>query len=311
MHGPTLITGISGFTGRHLAARLCAAEEVVGLGLAATTEVDVARYVACDLADAARVREVIDEVAPARVYHLACCPPTAPVERLQSVIVDGFRNLAAALQRSAVATGRRVRMLTVGSAAELGFCGTQKLPAGEHAPCEPTSDYGRAKLAVTRIVCEARPTEGLEIVVARTFNLVGPGLGESLALGRFAQQIAAYRRGEIDRIRCGRLDHRRDYVDVRDAVAGYQLLLEHGRPGEVYNVCSGRSRQMDELLKLMLQAAEVDAPIEIADDRPQAGDVVDVYGDPRKTVVECGWSARTPIQRSLSEMLSAVPVMSA
>ncbi|MBN8629190.1 MAG: NAD-dependent epimerase/dehydratase family protein, partial [Planctomycetes bacterium] len=158
MHGPTLITGISGFTGRHLAARLCAAEEVVGLGLSATTDVEVSRYVACDLTDAARVREVIDEVAPARVYHLACCPSTAPVERLQSVIVDGFRNLAAALQRSAVAMGRRVRMLTVGSAAELGFSGTQKLPAGEHAPCEPTSDYGRAKLAVTRLVCEARPT---------------------------------------------------------------------------------------------------------------------------------------------------------
>ncbi|MBN8628277.1 MAG: GDP-mannose 4,6-dehydratase, partial [Planctomycetes bacterium] len=135
--------------------------------------------------------------------------------------------------------------------------------------------------------------------------------GDALLPKMSRAERAAYRRGEIDRIRCGRLDHRRDYVDVGDAVAGYQLLLEHGRPNEVYNVCSGCSRQMGDLLQLMLQAAEVAAPIETADDRPQAGDVVDVYGDPRKTVVECGWSARTPIQRSLSEMLSVVPVMSA
>lgn len=306
-----LITGVGGFSGRHLAERLRAIGEVFGLGRSPTAGVPLDGYFACDLTDAATVRNVVDEVRPDHVYHLAVCATTAPAAEHQAVIVDGFRNLLAALKDTTSRNDARVKLLVVGSAAELGTPGTQILPAAEDAPCEPASDYGRAKLAVTRLVRKMPPSGNVAVVEARTFNLVGPGMNEALSLGHFAQQIAAVRRGENDRIRCGNLEHRRDYVDVRDAVAGYQAVLERGRPGEIYNICSGRSWQLGELLRWMLRLAGVESVPEANPNRPQAGDLPDVYGDPRKSVLECGWRATTPMERSLSDLLSALPVASA
>ncbi|MGC3967570.1 MAG: GDP-mannose 4,6-dehydratase [Pirellulales bacterium] len=281
--------------------------ELYGLSRSPTVDLNLDRYYSCDVTDAQAVREVVDEVRPTRVYHLVACPTTATSPEIQATIVDGFRNLTAALERTNSTTGRPTRMLVIGSAGELGQTGTRSLPAAEDAPCGPLADYGRAKLAVTRMSCERGSLGGVEILVARAFNLVGPGMGEMLSLGRFARQIASYRKGDADRIHCGNLSHRRDYVDVRDAVAGYAAVLERGRPGEIYNICSGRSWQMSDLLRWMLRLADVDAPVESVD-RSHPGDVVDVYGDPSKTAAECGWKASTPIERSLMDLLSAMPV---
>ena len=300
-----LITGANGFSGRHLVERLrCADRSLFALGRAPASGLPL-EYACCDLTDRAAVRRAIERVEPDEVYHLAACGPTEPAERQSAVIVDGFRNLYDALVATAERTQRRVRMLTVGSAAELGEAGLRTLPVREDATCEPTTDYGRAKFAVTRVVA-GLPSDGpVEVIVARTFNLVGPGLSERLSLGRFAQQVAALQRGDVDRIRCGNLAHRRDFVDVRDAVRGYEAVLRRGRAGRVYNIATGRSHRLRDVLERLLALSGCRAPIESDDGPLRAGDVADVFGCTETTAAECGWRATTSLERSLRDLLSA------
>ena len=312
MSGRTLITGVGGFTGRWLAESLRAdGVDVFGLGRTPENTAAVGRYYACDVADAVTLRQVVEEVRPSRVYHLAACAPSAPAEVLHATIVDGFRNLHSALMQTASRTGEPLRLLSIGSAAELGTAGAAQLPVGEDALCDPATAYGRAKLAVTRIVRDL-PADGLvEVVSARTFNLVGPGLPEHLALGRFARQVQAVRAGDSHKILCGTLGHRRDFVDVRDAVEGYRAVMQYGRAGEIYNICRGRSHRIGDLLQTMLRLADVAPMIEESTVVPRCDDVCDVFGDVSKTAAECGWRASLPIESSLQDLLFAFPVTSA
>lgn len=304
-----LITGASGFSGRHLARRLSNDDTpVFGLGRSRPPEPvgDVAEFHSCDLTHRVAVERTIVEVQPTTVYHLAGLTGNdAPAERLQSANVDALRHLIDALRTFATGRGRTIRMLVVGSAAELGSAGAASLPVGEDAACEPESDYGKSKLAATRLAL-AEPADGpLKIVVARTFNLVGPGLGTELSLGRFAEQIAAVLRREAQHIECGNLTTRRDYLDVRDAVALYVRLLRFGKPGELYNVCGGRSYSVRELLHAMIERTGRSIPIVERRDGRRSGDLADIYGDLTKTIACCGPLATTPIERSLADLVDA------
>jgi GDP-4-dehydro-6-deoxy-D-mannose reductase len=300
-----LLTGISGFAGRHLAELLRreTAHDVYGLGSAATTTAPCLRYYSCNLMNATAVERVVRETWPNVVYHLAALTGNAPAERFHAVNVVGFRNLVYALRSYAQWNHMVVRLLVVGSAAELGTAGVARLPVEEQAACDPETAYGRSKLEVTRLAL-AEPVEGpLRVTVARTFNLVGPGMSSNLSLGRFVEQIAAYRRSEIDALRCGNLSARRDYVDVRDAAAAYVAIAERGRPGELYNVCRGRSFAIGELLSELIAASGLPVPVVAEDGSPRAGDVADIYGDPTKTERETGWLATTPMHQSLRDLL--------
>lgn len=310
----TLITGIGGFSGRHLAhvLRTEPSGELFGLGTAAATDVACTRYFCCDLTDPRAVQHAVDEARPDVVYHLAA-RTAGTAERMHDVNVRGFVNLCDALRRrvatqSVMVKSRPVRMVVVGSAAELGATGTAKLPVAEDALCEPETVYGRTKWEVTRRALREPAHGPLRISVARTFNLVGPGLGSNLALGRFVEQIAAFARGEIGALRCGNLAARRDYVDVREAVAAYVAIAKHGLPGELYHVCRGESHEIGTLLSHLVAASGLNIPIEI-DSTPRPGDLADVYGDPTKTTRATGWRASTPIETSLEAMLGFVMQM--
>jgi GDP-4-dehydro-6-deoxy-D-mannose reductase len=195
-------------------------------------------------------------------------------------------------------------MVTVGSAAELGHRGAARLPVREEAVCEPDTPYGRSKWEVTRLAL-AETGSPLQIIAARPFNLVGPGLGPQLALGNFASQIARIVRGEGDTVRCGPLHTRRDFVDVRDAVAAYAALAQYGRPAQVYNVCVGRSYELRRLLDILVTLANVKVRIVRHSARQQPGDLSNIYGDHSKITREVGWRASISIERSLTDLLAA------
>jgi GDP-4-dehydro-6-deoxy-D-mannose reductase len=305
-----LVTGIGGFAGRHLAERLCRDGDVElhGLGTAAVGGVPCDRYFACDLTDASIVSRTIDESRPDVVYHLAARLGGTTPDRLREVNVRGFMLLCDALRRTAERRGAAVRMLALGSAAELGATGAAKLPIREDAPCEPETAYGRSKWEMTQRALREPAHGPLRIVVARTFNLVGPGLGPHLALGRFARQIVAVGRGEADCLRCGNLAGRRDFIDVRDAAAIYVALAEQGRPGELYHVCAGRSYCIGELLERMIAASGFDVRVVSETDPNRAGDLADVYGDPTKTETATGLRPTISIDDSLRDLMHSAAV---
>lgn len=304
-----LITGAAGFSGRQLARRLGSGNATVfGLGRAqpATPLRHVAEFHVCDLADRTAVERTIVEVQPDSVYHLAgITGHDASWEQLQAANVDSLQNLIDSLRTYATGRGQTIRLLTVGSAAELGSTGAACLPVCEGAACEPESDYGRSKHSATELALAEAADGPLKIIVARAFNLIGPGLGVGLSLGRFAAQIAAVLRGDAQHVECGNLTTRRDYLDVRDAVALYVRLLRFGTPGQLYNVCRGRSHSVRELLVAMIERTGRTIPIVENCAPPRIGDVADIYGDMTKTIDCCGPFVATPIERSLADLVDA------
>jgi nucleoside-diphosphate-sugar epimerase len=302
-----LITGICGFTGRHLAAYLRAdrSATLVGLDRLPQAGVPVDLYVCCDLGDRGAVEEVVSRTRPTTVFHLAALMGGAAPDEILRVNVGGFVLLRDVLRQQAAALDWPVRLVTVGSAAEIGSKGVVRLPVSEEVPCEPETPYGQSKWEITRLAMAEPSGSLLEIIVARPFNLVGPGLSPQLSLGNFARQVAAATRGELRAIRCGPLDTRRDFVDVRDAVRAYVALAERGRPREIYNVCAGRSYRLGWLLDTLISLASVRVRIH-SDASPRGPeDLADIYGDRTKIAREVGWEPSIGIERSLADLLAA------
>lgn len=296
-----LITGVNGFTGRHLAAALGHDADLVvlGAGRRADPAVPLAGYLPCDLADDRQVGGLIEWARPDVVYHLAAAWGDAAAEDIMAVNVGGFEHLRDHLRR--VAASRAVRLLVVGSAAEIGPVDAAALPVDESVACRPATAYGRSKHDVVRAAL-AEPAEGgLEIVVARPFNLVGAGLDRRLAPGAFAAAVRAVARGETDTIRTGWLGGRRDYLDVADAVAAYRLLVERAAPGTLAHVCSGRSVRIGELLERLLAIAGVPARV-VAAAEPRAHDLAEIYGSHAWLTALTGWQPRVSLEQSLAAL---------
>lgn len=299
-----LITGVNGFTGRHLAAALSHEPTAIvcGTGRRAACRLPCAHYRPCDVTDMVAVQELVAWAAPDIVYHLAGCQADAAPDDFMRVNVGGFEHLRDALRP--LTTQKPVRMLVVGSAAEIGQVPAGILPIDESVVCQPTSPYGQSKHALVQAALAEPAGSGLEIVVARPFNLIGAGVSRSLAPGRFATAVRAVAKGEADTIVCRWLGGRRDYLDIRDAVEAYQVLVAHAPPGTLANVCSGHSVRTGDLLERLMTIAGVTAKV-IAEDHPRPHDIADIRGSHALLTALTGWQPQVPLEESIATLYFA------
>lgn len=250
------------------------------------------RVVACDLTDQKDVKRLIRRTKPDLIFHLAGTTKTDDAEALRRSNIDAsFNVLEAALDR-------KCRVVMAGSGQEYGLA-TRVLT--EKSSTEPANMYGATKLASTMFAL-AFAKLGLDVVIARIFNSMGPGMHTHQALGAFAAQIARIERGlQPAVIRAGSLAARRDYVDVRDVARALVLLAKKGRKGQIYNVCAGRSHTIGTLLKKM--ANHYPKQIKIESGGTRAGDPMRLAGSWRKIAHETGWRPKISIDQSLSDTL--------
>ncbi len=293
-----LITGGSGFLGRHLLARIGAAPpvgvEAVAIGRRPPAGLPFGSFIPVDLDDREGVHRAVSRVGPDVTFHLAGrTPPASPAELYRSNTMATV-HLLDALRDS----GRRTRVVLVGSAAELGPVAVEDLPVGEDYPCRPGDPYGLSKWLATAAGLAARPP--MEVVVARVFNPIGPGLPGSQALGRFAQVLASGS-GPI-RLAVGDLDARRDFVDARDVARALLALADRGLPGRAYHVGTGRSSRvgdgLDRLIALSGRVVTVDVDPGLA--RPRGPS--DSRADVRSIAADAGWSAEIAWDRSIRDL---------
>jgi len=298
-HGKTIwVTGAGGFSGQHLLRFLQTLPEpprVIGLDLKRGIVEGCSLYLEVDLTNAAAVHELARAHPPAAVVHLAGLLPPAPEAELWRVNAGGTLNL---LQALAGLKRPGLRVLTVGSAAE--YLPTTKARIRETDPAGGTTPYGRSKWAQSVLALAFGAQAGLEVMVARTFNLTGPGLPASLAPGALCAQFA--RPGQ-QIIRVGNLQPRRDFIDIRDAVSAYWKVCEKGEPGEIYNVCTGRTASIRTLVNLFSVCAGGHPTIQKDPARYRRGDVERVCGDNSK-LRRLGWSPTISLEQSVPEMLA-------
>ena len=292
-----LVTGGTGFLGRHLLRALAAGtgggDEVVALGRCCPAGWDLRRFVAADLEQPDVVARAIAAVGPDVVIHAAGrTPPATPAEFERANLLATL-HLLDALAR----TGRPVRVVLVGSAAELGPVNEIDLPVGEDHPCRPADAYAWSKCLATIAGLLARPP--LEVVVARVFNAIGPGLPATQALGQFARRLLDPAPGPL---LVGDLDARRDFVDVRDVARALVELAWSGRAGRVYHVGTGLSHRVGDGLERLIRRSGRSIEVRVDPARTLARGPGDSRADIRRIVANTAWRPAIGWEQSLDDL---------
>jgi len=291
-----LLTGVGGFVGSRLARLLLArGERVSGTFFEEEPRAPGVTLYEADLLDAAAMAAAVRAAAPDAVVHLA---GLSHVGESWTRMAEYFRvNVLGTENLLAAAAGRRV---VVASSAEVyGAVPEAEQPIDERRELAPQTPYALTKAAAERLAL------GRGAVVARCFNLVGPGQSVRFALPAFAAQLAAIARGERDAVlRVGNLSARRDFVHVDDGAEAYRLLAERGRPGETYNLASGRAFSLAEALDRLVAIAAiagVPARIEIDPARMREVDLPLLAGDAGR-LRALGWEARRGLDEALADL---------
>ncbi len=292
-----LVTGGSGFLGRWVLSVL-RASDVVALGRRCPNGWDRSRFVEADLEDRVRLSEAIGRLKPRNVLHLAGATPPASAERMYRANVLGTDGLLGALRQN----GRPVRVVLVGSAAELGPVPVGRLPVDEGVECRPLSGYGLSKWAAGYLGRVAEPP--LEVMSARLFNPVGPGLPPSQAFGRFARMLAEPGPDPL-RMVVGDLEARRDFIDVRDVAQALVKLAETGHAGEVYHVGTGQSRSVREGLERLIELSGRRVEVETRTEARAMGPA-DSRAGIGKIQKDTDWAPEFAFERSLADLWAEV-----
>ena len=286
------VTGASGFVGQHLVAHLAAMGDEV---------VPAEHHI--DVTDGEAIARAVADAQPDAVYHLA---GLAHVQRSWSEPGEYLRVNAGGTLHVLEAARRCLpppRVLVVSSAEVYGTIRPEQLPVGEDAPLRPVSPYAASKAAAELVAVQAHLGRGTDVVRARPFNHAGPGQAPTFAVPAFARRIVAALREGAEVLPVGNLSARRDIVDVRDVVRAYRLLVERGQAGEAYNVCTGRSVEIAELVRRMLDLAATDLRLEVDADLLRPVDVPELRGDPTTLEAVTGWRPEVPLDDTLRAVL--------
>jgi len=304
-----LITGAAGFVGGHLFNLLDSRDEqVVPLGI---DRVAAPRIEAVDLTDRSRLNKVVAEFRPDFVIHLAAGSSVAESWKAPAACFLNntavFLNLLDAVREFVPGC----RILSIGSAEVYG--GDSTPPFREETPFLPQNPYAVGRLAQEQLAKVYGNGFGLDIVSTRSFNHTGPGQSLRFAVPSFVRQLVdAKRRGKKRAVlQTGNVEVVRDLLDVRDVVQAYLLLLEKGRSGEVYNVCSGEGRTLRSVIETAARMLELEVDIVLDERLLRPSDVPSFIGCNDKLVQETGWRPMIPFEMTLRDMAYSEPGASA
>jgi GDP-4-dehydro-6-deoxy-D-mannose reductase len=181
----------------------------------------------------------------------------------------------------------------------------ENIPLRETCALNPANPYAASKAAAEMLLLGEAHTFGLDVVIARAFNHIGPGQNERFVVASFAAQLAKIAAGGAPQLFVGNLDAKRDFLDVRDVVRAYVALARDGAAGEIYNVCSGTARSIRDVLRELIIAAHV--PVEVRDDpgRMRPSDVPLFVGDASKLRAATGWEPHIAFAASIRDIYRA------
>ena len=292
-----MVTGAGGFVGGYIRQALLAPDQTYGMELGPVST--------SDLRDADGLARECAEARPDFVIHLAAQSfvPQSFADPRETFEVNflGTLNLLQALKRSDF----HGRLLFVGSGDMYGLVEPDKLPVDEDRPLKPRNPYAVSKVAAEALCYQWSQSEGMDIVMVRPFNHIGPGQSERFVVSDFARQVVEIRLGRrAAEIAVGDIDVTRDFTDVRDVVRAYLLLLQKGGNGETYNVCSGRERSVREILHDLIALARVNAVVKRDDARLRPAEQRRMYGSYEKLHAATGWRPEVALEQSLAENIT-------
>jgi GDP-4-dehydro-6-deoxy-D-mannose reductase len=293
-----LVTGGGGFVGRWLSEELEAAGHTVTAPVGRDT---------LDITDRGRTGAIVAEVAPDAIAHLAAISfgPDArddPALALRTNVGGTLNVLEAARAGDASPA-----ILVTSSSEVYGAPEPGQLPLDERSSLRASSAYALSKCAQEGVALAHAARTGTRVVVTRAFNHTGPGQRDVFVVPALARRVATALGDRAAAIRVGNLDVRRDFTDVRDVVRAYRLLLESLAAGSldsggVFNICSGESHAIREILETFLRAASIDAEVTVDPALVRPEDPVEIRGDASALERATGWTPRIPFATTLADV---------
>jgi GDP-4-dehydro-6-deoxy-D-mannose reductase len=310
-----LITGITGFAGSHLAEYILAQHpgiEVHGIVRWRSRMDNIAHLVRdgkvhlheADLKDMISLRKMLAEARPDRIFHLAAQSFVPASWRLpaETFMINAVGQVN--LFEAVLAEKLEPRIQIAGSSEEYGMVHPDEVPMKETNPLRPLSPYAVSKVAQDLLGYQYWQSYRLHVVRTRGFNHTGPRRGDVFVTSNFARQIARIEKGQVEPvIRVGNLEAKRDFTDVRDTVRAYWLALEKGDPGDVYNIGSGTTISMKDMLGILLSHSPAKVEVRIDPDRLRPSDVQILYADVSKFAAKTGWAPKIPLPTTLKDLL--------
>jgi GDP-4-dehydro-6-deoxy-D-mannose reductase len=303
-----LITGSEGFAGRHLTEYLLSTQdgaEILGTVYKPVDSMPYPiQYQQVDLLETESVKELLDSFRPDAIYHLAA--QASPSVSLHAAWRTLEVNIRAQLNlfECCIHLGIRPRILITSSAEIYRATPPVVMPLTEETELRPTNPYALSKITQDYMGLQYFISHALPIIRVRPFNHTGPGQSETFVAPDFAFQIARIEAGlQPARMGVGNLSAQRDFTDVRDTIRAYYLLMQHGIPGEAYNVASNQAHSIQSLLDTLL--AYTSSKIEVYTDttRLRPVDIPVIRGDSSKLHRLTGWNPVIPFEKTLRDLL--------
>ncbi len=309
-----MITGVTGFVADHFLAYINEHEPgSIVLGLARHTDgFDATKYPnlninvqQVDLLNRELVGYVLRNFSPEYILHLASVSSVAlswqaPLESFVNNtniflnVVEEMRTLKS-----------KCRILSIGSSEEYGDVTEAELPLTEEHSLKPVSPYAVARVSQELLSVIYAKGYNLDIVISRSFNHIGPGQKDKFVISSFAKQLvqlAASNNAE-KKIITGNLEIIRDFLDVRDVVKAYYLLLKKGKSGEIYNICSGRGIVLKDVITKMSEVLGINIAVEVNPKLIRPNENKKVTGSYKKLNTELGWKPELTLEDSIKDLI--------
>ncbi|MFN0100151.1 MAG: GDP-mannose 4,6-dehydratase [Gemmatimonadaceae bacterium] len=318
-----LVTGAGGFVGQWLCrALLSSGWEVTGTtidggptsGILSDAESAAVTWRGMDLrpgVDRRTLSGLLERSRPEAVFHLAAVSfvPAAgadPMRALDTNVGAAVR-LVEAMRLLRAAGTLDATLLVIGSAEQYGRHDASAMPLAESAELRPRTFYAATKCAQEAFALAAARSEGLRVVATRSFNHSGRGQGAQFLLPSLVARALEERRSPGGGVRIGNTETIRDFLHVEDVVAAYISLVERGRSGETYNVCSGAGASVGEIAGEVLAQAGVDGPLVSDPALRRTVDVPALVGDNTKLRSDTGWAPLRTRHHIIDDLLNAAP----
>jgi GDP-4-dehydro-6-deoxy-D-mannose reductase len=299
----TLVTGTEGFVGPYLIGELLSkGYEVTGTfkdEIKTKLPAEV-KKVHLDILDLSDVKKAFEKAKPDVIFHLAGISNVKfsidNPEITMKINVEGTKNILEA----AFCMKKRPKVLVIGSAEEYGI--PKKVPITEDLELNPVTPYAKSKVEAEKIAFEY-VKKGLDAIILRSFNHIGPGQTDGFVCSAFAKQISEIEKGKEPVIFVGNLESKRDFTDVRDVVKAYLLAIEKGKPGIPYNICSGNAYQIKDILSKLLKMSKVKIEVKEDKTRMRKSDIPILQGDNSRFLKATGWKPKIKLEESLKDIL--------
>jgi len=300
-----LIIGVAGFVGRHLVNELInSGWDVSGTKLPTEiVDIDIPIF-ELDILDAEAIGDLLVQLSPDCVFHLAAQSSVALSWKQPALTADVNIKGAVNLLEAVRVMDKPPRLMLIGSGEEYGHVQPNEIPVGEGTALRPGNIYAATKITQGMFGQIYAKAYGLEIIIVRAFNHFGPGQTDAFVVSSFCKQVAEIEaQGDRGTIKVGNLDAKRDFTDVRDIVRAYRLLAEKGKSGEVYNVGSGLSVSVAEILDMILKQSGAKITIEQDPERMRPSDVPEIRADISKLVACTDWKPEIKLEDTIKDVL--------